>query len=90
MALILGILCNVIPKYINNDGAKRHIIQVKGNLVLLVHIISGIITVFVNGYIGINGGFQDRGAFFWSIAVVDLIHQLSIVLLLKNHDGVVL
>ena len=84
----IGIIFNVIPKYIKNDGAQRHIIQAKGNMILLVHIISGIIAVIWNGYIGINGGLRNRDALFWSIASVDLVHQLSIVLLIKNHDGI--
>lgn len=85
---VLGIFGNVIPTYVKNNGAKRHISQIKGNRVLLLHIVSGILTVLGNGLVGIFGGFDDRALVFWFLALSDLVHQLSIILLLKNHDGI--
>ena len=55
---ILGVVVNVVPKYLGNDLAKRHIVAPKVNRILLVHIVSGICTVLGNGLVGILGGFS--------------------------------
>jgi len=82
-----GILGNVIPYYLSNDVARRHTAQRKANMVLLVHIISGIGTVLVGGVIGLMGGYPGRISFYCH-AVIDIAHILSIFPLCRNHDGV--
>ncbi len=89
---LCGILENVLPKYIQKKVAQRHMGQRTANRALLFHIAAGIITVLGNGLVGIlHGGFsghQHSGFIFWFLAGTDLFHQLSILLLTKNHDGV--
>ena len=85
---IIGIFGNVIPKYLTNDNAKRHVANRNSNLALIIHIVAGIVTIIGNGFVGVNGGFRSRGKLFWMLLLCDLIHQLSIIILLKNHDGV--
>lgn len=86
---IFGIFVNVIPKFIKDDGARRHVVTIAVNRRLLIHILSGIVTVLGNGFIGINGGYsQFSNLTFWLLAASDFIHQLSIITLLKNHDGI--
>lgn len=89
---VAGILENVIPKYVQKKVAQRHIGQRTANRALLFHIAAGIVTVLGNGLVGIlHGGFSGHhhsGFIFWFLAVTDFFHQLSILLLTKNHDGV--
>ena len=82
-----GILGNVIPYYLSNEVARRHTSQRKANMVLLVHIISGIGTVLISGVIGLIGGYPGRISFY-SHAVIDIAHTLTIFPLLRNHDGI--
>lgn len=88
----IGVVGSVIPGYIQKKVAQRHVSQRTANRALLFHIAAGIVTVLGNGLIGIlYGGFSGpvhSGALFCFLAGTDLFHQLSVLLLIKNHDGI--
>lgn len=88
----IGVVGSVIPGYIQKKVAQRHVSQRTANRVLLFHIVAGIVSMLGNGLIGIlYGGFSGHvqsSALFWFLAGTDLFHQLSILLLIKNHDGI--
>lgn len=90
--LALAGVLGVIPNYVQKKVAQRHVSQRTANRALLFHIAAGIATVLGNGLVGIvYGGFsgpRHSGCIFWILAVADLFHQLSTLLLIKNHDGI--
>ena len=55
---ILGGALNVIPKYFKRDLAKRHLVAPKVRGIMLIHILSGVVTVHGMGLVGILGSFS--------------------------------
>ncbi|KAL7554873.1 hypothetical protein ACHAWF_018690 [Thalassiosira exigua] len=86
----IGVFGDILPKYLRDDVAKRHVKQRKANRWLLVHIASGTISVIGGGVAGMLGGFDDTHSslLFWGFCASDFVHQLSICVLCKNHDGI--
>lgn len=86
---VIGVFGYVIPKHMKQDGAKRLYVSGKVTRVLLVHIISGLTVVLGSGLMGIfAGGIHYGSPMFWFLGIADMIHEITIVRLLKNHDGI--
>jgi hypothetical protein len=87
---VLGVFGFVIPRFVKRDGAARHFASDKVVRVLLVHIISGTSVVLVYPIIGIFfGGLDNKegGMLLNIIMILDLLHCITSIRLLKNHDG---
>jgi hypothetical protein len=86
-----GVFGDVIPKYIRRESASRHLEKRNspgGNPMLFIHIITGAFTVLFTGAAGMFGGLERNSVAMFVLVIVDLVHQLSIVRMVKNHDGV--
>jgi len=87
----LGVFGNVIPKYMKGEGAKRLYVSPQIKRVLLTHIVSGILSVLGSGMIGVaqdDFGYEPSKWVLGLLIASDVVHQLTILRLLKNHDGV--
>jgi len=82
-----GVLGDVIPKYLGGGVAQRHLGQRTANRALIFHIMAGVVSVLGNGLVGILWGGGLSGFALKFFMANDLFHQLSILLLTKNHDG---
>lgn len=85
----LGVFINVVPKYLKQDEAERHLVQMKKQRwwnPLVIHIIGGIFTVLPAGISGVFGWHSEKLMNF--IIASSLLHDISIYGLLNNHDGI--
>jgi hypothetical protein len=87
---VLGVFAFVIPKFVKRDGAARHFTSDKVVRILLVHVLSGASVVLLCPIIGIfYGGLDNKegGILLNILMVLDLVHCVTAIRLLKNHDG---
>jgi len=85
----LGVFINVVPKYLKQDEAERHLVSMRKQRwwnPLVIHIIGGIFTVLPGGLAGVLGWHSEK--FMNFIIASSLLHDISIYGLLNNHDGI--
>jgi len=92
---VIGVTVNVIPKYMSGEEATRHMYHVKKATMnpLLFHIISGIMTLLASGSVMLYWDYQGHD---WApskttmkiVFFCDILHQLGINRMLRNHDGI--
>lgn len=97
---LMFIMNNVLPKYMRFTGARRHrndmgmkkVFLTKNYVRLFLHILGGVGVFFTGGF------YLQNEEFFQSIFSLqglkiyfiffDLLHQITIWLMLRNHDGI--
>jgi len=93
-----SIVLNVIPKYLNFGGAQRHLNDNKKDkterkflarnyIRLFFHILSGAY-VFIFGGWAVLGSPFSFGFLKYSLVFMDFMHQVTIILMTRNHDGI--
>jgi len=97
---LMFIMNNVIPKYLRFTGARRHrndmgvkkTYRTKNYLRLFLHILGGAGVFFFAGfYLQSEKFFQERlslQTLKLIFIIFDLLHQSTIWLMLRNHDGI--
>jgi len=91
-----SVILNVLPKYYLFHGAARHHSNKKkctsANYIRLgIHIISGAGQFFIAGwYCLYPESFSEWSVFKFKSLIIfmDFVHEITIVLLLRNHDGI--
>lgn len=97
---LMFIMNNVLPKYMRFTGARRHrndmgvkkVFLTRNYVRLFLHILGGSGVFFTGGFYLQNEEFFQKNVFsLQSLKVYfilfDLLHQITIWLMLRNHDG---
>lgn len=96
---LMFLMNNVIPKYMRFTGARRHrndmgmkkSYATRNYIRLLLHIIGGVGVFFFGGFYLQNEAFFQKYMSLHDLKCTliffDLMHQVTIWLMLRNHDG---
>jgi hypothetical protein len=97
---LMFIMNNVLPKYMRFTGARRHrndmgmkkVYLTKNYVRLFLHILGGVGVFFTGGFYLQNEEFFQNIFSLQSLKIYfiffDLLHQITIWLMLRNHDGI--
>lgn len=97
---LMFIMNNVLPKYMRFTGARRHrndmgvkkVFLTKNYVRLFLHILGGAGVFFTAGFYLQNEDFFQSIFSLQSLKIYfiffDLLHQVTIWLMLRNHDGI--